>query len=139
MRGFLLDTNCISEPLRVAPDQRVVQWIDSIDEEMLYLSVLTIGELRKGACRLPSSSRRSQLERWLDELCLRFAGRVLSINIEIADRWGRISATAESNGKSLSSIDSLLAATALHHNLTIATRDTQDFVETQVPILNPWL
>jgi toxin FitB len=139
MNGFLLDTNCISELVRVKPDTRVRQWITSIDEELLYISILTLGEIRKGIAALGQMKRRAQLEAWLQtELKSRFAGRILPIDQAIADRWGFLSAQAKSRGQPLAVIDGLLAATAQHHNLTVATRNTADFASTQVPVLNPW-
>ena len=139
MSGFLLDTNCISELVRVKPDPRVLQWMDAADESLLYLSVLTLGEIRKGVAGLPQSKRRTHLESWLElELRSRFSGRILEIEAAVADRWGLLAAEAKRRGKPLSAIDGLLAATALHHNLTIVSRNISDFAGTQVPVLNPW-
>lgn len=139
MSGFLLDTNCISELVRPDPEMRVLQWIDAADESLLYLSVLTLGKIRKGIAMLPPSKRQTALETWLElELRARFAGRLLSIDSQIADRWGTLAAAAKSMGKALSAIDGLLAATALHHNLTIVSRNIAGFESTQVPVVNPW-
>jgi predicted nucleic acid-binding protein len=139
MSGFLLDTNCISEVVRKKPDPLVLHWLDAADESILYLSVLTLGEIRKGVAGLPQSRRQTPLETWLElDLKSRFSGRILPIDRFIADRWGLLSAEAKRRGKSLSAIDGLLAATALHHNLTIVSRNVDDFSGTQVPILNPW-
>jgi toxin FitB len=139
MSGFLLDTNCISEVVRKKPDPLVLHWLDAADESILYLSVLTLGEIRKGLAGLPQSRRQTLLETWLElDLKSRFSGRILPIDRFIADRWGLLSAEAKRRGKSLSAIDGLLAATALHHNLTIVSRNVDDFSGTQVPILNPW-
>jgi predicted nucleic acid-binding protein len=137
MSGYLLDTNCVSELVRPQPDPRVVEWVDATDEAMLYLSVLTLGEIRKGLAALPQGRRRTSLEVWLDvELQARFAGRIVPIDTAIADRWGFIAADSKRKGKALSVIDGLLAATALHHNLTVVSRNAADFPSTQV--LNPW-
>lgn len=139
MSGFLLDTNCVSEVVRIKPDPRVLQWMAAADESLLYLSVLTLGEIRKGMAGLSQSKRRTQLEIWLElELRCRFSGRVLGIDAAIADRWGLLAAEAKHKGRPLSAIDGLLAATAFHHNLTIVSRNLGDFAGTQVPILNPW-
>lgn len=139
MSGFLLDTNCISELVRSKPEARVLEWMEAANESMLYLSVLTLGEIRKGVAAVPQSRRRTQLETWLElDLRARFSGRILSIDAPIADRWGLLAAEAKRKGKALSAIDGLLAATALHHNLTIVSRNVTDFAATQVPILNPW-
>jgi len=139
MSGFLLDTNCISEVVRKKPDPRVLQWLDATDESILHLSVMTLGEIRKGIAGLAQSRRQTLLETWLElDLKSRFSGRILPIDAFIADRWGLLSAEAKRRGKSLSAIDGLLAATALHHNLTIVSRNVDDFSGTQVPVLNPW-
>src|ERR1700730_12673682 len=88
MSGFLLDTNCISELVRVRPEPRVMQWMDAADEGVLYLSVLTLGEIRKGLAALTQGRRRTRLETWLEvELRARFSGRVLPIDEAVADRW----------------------------------------------------
>jgi toxin FitB len=139
MSGFLLDTNCISELVRQKPEPRVLEWLEATDEAVLYLSVLTLGEIRRGLAGLPQGKRRTRLETWLDvKLTSRFAGRILPIDFQVANRWGLLAATAKSKGRALSTIDGLLAATALHHNLTIVSRNVTDFVITQVPVLSPW-
>jgi predicted nucleic acid-binding protein len=139
MTGFLLDTNCISEMVRIKPEPRVMAWIEAAEESLLYLSVLTVGEIRKGLAGLPQGRRRSRLETWLEvELQARFSGRILSIDTAVADRWGLLAANAKATGKPLSVIDGLLAATAIHHNLTVVSRNVSDFTNTQVPVVNPW-
>ena len=139
MSGFLLDTNCISDVVRLKPEPRVMAWMEGADESLLYLSVLTMGEIRKGLAALQQSKRRSQLETWLElELQARFSGRILPIDAAVADRWGLLAARAKRSGKALSSIDGLLAATAIHHNLTIVSRNVSDFANTYVPVVNPW-
>ena len=139
MSGFLLDTNCISELVRPKPDLRVTQWMDGADERLLYLSVLTLGEIRKGVAGLAQGKRRAHLETWLDvDLQARFSGRIVPIDSEIADRWGSLVADSKRKGKALSVIDGLLAATALHYNLTVVSRNAADFTATQVQVLNPW-
>jgi toxin FitB len=137
--SYLLDTNCISEPTRERPEPRVLAWLRAVDESQLYLSVLTLGEIRKGAAALPDSRRRSHLEIWLEsQVKVRFAGRILPISDDIAERWGWLAAEARTRGRSLPVIDGLLAATALHHNLVLVSRNVTDFLATSVPILNPW-
>jgi toxin FitB len=139
MSGFLLDTNCISELIRSRPEPRVVDWLMAADESLLYVSVLTLGEIRKGAASLPQSKRRTRLEIWLElDLQVRFAGRILGIDGAIADRWGWLTAEAVRRGGPLAAIDGLLAATALHHNLTVVSRNVSDFASAQVAVLNPW-
>ena len=140
MSGFLLDTNGISELVRPRPEPRVTAWIDAIDESLLYLSVLTLGEIRRGIAALREGSRRVALEAWLDsDLVLRFSGRILPIDEPVADRWGRLTAQATTAKIALPVIDGLLAATAAHHNLTLVTCNTRDVQITGVPLFNPWL
>lgn len=137
--SWLLDTCVICEPTRARPAARVMRWLDEQPEESLYLSVLTLGEIRRGAARLPLGHKRRALERWLERaLTERFAGRILAVDAEAADRWGRLLAQAETKGRPLPTLDSLLAATALAHGLTVATRNTADFSATGVELFNPW-
>jgi predicted nucleic acid-binding protein len=137
--GFLLDTNCVSELVRIRPDPRVMEWLDAADEELLYLSVLTLGEIRKGLAELAQGKRRTRLETWLDvALGARFSGRILPIDAPVADRWGVLAAKAKIKGVSLPIIDGLLAATAIHYNLTVVSRNAKDFANAHVSVLNPW-
>jgi len=139
MSGFLLDTNCISELVRSKPEPRVLELMEAADEGLLYLSVLTLGEIRKGVAGLAQGKRRTHLETWLEvDLQARFSGRIVPIDSAIADRWGLLASEAKRKGKALSVIDGLLAATALHHNLTVVSRNAGDFTHTQVQVLNPW-
>jgi toxin FitB len=139
MSGFLLDTNCVSELVRVRPEPRVMQWMDAADEGLLYLSVLTLGEIRKGLAALAQGRRRTRLETWLEvELRARFSGRVLPVDEAVADRWGLLAAQAKRKGIPLPIIDGLLAATALHYNLTVVSRNSSDFASAQVAVVNPW-
>jgi predicted nucleic acid-binding protein len=139
MSGFLLDTNCVSELIRPRPDRRVMEWTDAANEASLYLSVLTLGEIRKGLAALPQGTRRTRLETWLEvDLKARFRGRILPVDAEVADRWGLLTAEAKRKGKPLPVIDGLLAATALHHNLTVVSRNASDFARARVAVLNPW-
>jgi toxin FitB len=139
MSGYLLDTNCVSELVRIKPEPRVVAWMQAAEETLLYLSVLTLGEIRKGLAGLPQGKRRTSLETWLEiELGARFAGRILPIDVSVADRWGPLAASARREGRTLSAIAGLLAATALHHNLTVVSRNVSDFADTRVQVLNPW-
>lgn len=140
MSGFLLDTNVLSELIKPKPDAKVVQWIEGTNEASMFLSVLTLGEIRRGIARLRTGTRRGRLESWLQvDLRERFQDRILPINEAIADRWGALSAAAAAKGKPLPVIDGLLAATALHHDLMLVTRNGSDVAATEVAILNPWL
>jgi toxin FitB len=140
MSGFLLDTNVISEAVRPSPARSVTSWLDNTDESLMYLSVLTLGEVRRGIATLPQARRRTRLESWLDnDLRARFYNRVLPIDEAVADRWGFVVGSARRRGIVLPVIDGLLAATALEHNLTLVTRDTRAVLETGVAVFNPWL
>jgi toxin FitB len=137
--GFLLDTNVISELVKAKPEPKVTKWIETTDETLLYLSVLTLGEIRKGIAFLSHSARRVALEAWLDhDLALRFSDRVLPIDHQVADRWGRIAGSAAARKSPLPVIDGLFAATAQHHNLILVTRNTRDIAATGVPAFDPW-
>ena len=139
MSGFLLDTNVISELVRPQPDQRVTEWMEAAEEGLLYLSVLTLGEIRKGAASLAQGRRRTCLESWLEvELPTRFSNRVLPIDAAVADRWGLLVSEVKRRGRTLAVIDGLLAATAIQHNLTVVSRNATDFLAAQVQVLNPW-
>lgn len=139
MSGFLLDTNCISEVVRPSPAPGVLKWMESVDERRLYLSVLTLGEIRKGVTALPPGKRRTRLEDWLEvDLNARFSSRILPIDLAVADRWGVLAAQAQARGMPLPVIDGLLAATALHYSLTVVSRNAGDFAAAHVPVLNPW-
>jgi len=138
--GFLLDTNVISELLKPEPEAKVVRWIEETDESILFLSVITIGEIRNGIERLAAGRRRGRLESWLKiDLRARFRNRILPVDESVAERWGALSAAAAAaKGKPLPVIDGLLAATAVHHDLMFVTRNVRDVAGTSVSTLNPW-
>src|SRR5262245_37166072 len=120
MSGFLLDTNVVSELIRPRPERRVIEWMEAADETLLHLSVLTLGEIRKGLALLAQGRRRTRLETWLEiDLQARFGTRVLDIDAAVADRWGLLSAAARHRGVPIPIVDGLLAATAIQHNLTV--------------------
>jgi predicted nucleic acid-binding protein len=134
--GWLVDTNVISELRRRDPDANVRAWFARRPATELYLSVLTLGEIRKGVEALADSGRRTMLRQWLEwELPVFFAERLLPIDAGVAHQWGLLLAEA---GRSLPAIDSLLAATALHYNLVLVTRNLKDVAGLPVKVLNPW-
>jgi predicted nucleic acid-binding protein len=138
--GFLLDTNVISELIKARPDPGVTQWIEATDENLIYLSVLTLGEIRKGITSLPEGRRRLRLEAWLDrDLALRFSGRILPIDHAVAYRWGRLAGSVSARRSPIPVIDGLLAATALHYDLTFVTRDTKHLEATRATFFDPWI
>lgn len=135
--SYLIDTNVLSELKKRTPDARVVRWLSERPATTLYLSVLTLGELRKGIEALPEGDRKRNLLDWLEtELPAFFAGRVLPVDARVSDRWGHLLARA---GRPLPAIDSLLAATALAHGLTLITRNLRDFEHPELSTLDPWL
>jgi tRNA(fMet)-specific endonuclease VapC len=136
---YLFDTNVISELVAKAPNPQVLEWIDRLDPEDVYLSVVTIGELWKGIEKLPESQRKEALRNWLnDDLLVRFSGRILPLDVDVMRTWGTLVARAEQRGKPLAAMDSLIAALALHHGCCLVTRNEDDFAGTGVVITNPW-
>ena len=137
--SYLLDTCVISELVKKSPHRQVVDWVDAQDESTLYLSALTIGELEKGIVKLPASARKTRLTTWVRrDLAVRFAGRVVPIDVRVASRWGSITGESERRGSPLPVVDSLIATTALVHDLQMVTRNTEDFVRCGVVCVNPW-
>ena len=137
---YLLDTCLVSELVRKTPNSNVVKWVEECDEDLTFLSVLTIGEMQKGIARLGDKKRKATLQHWLDsELKIRFGGRILPISEEVAQTWGQLQGEAENKGVTIPSIDGLIGATAVAHNLTLVTRYESDLVLTDARILNPWV
>ncbi|MEB3283077.1 MAG: type II toxin-antitoxin system VapC family toxin [Lyngbya sp.] len=136
---YLLDTCLISELVAKQPNQRVVDWLDAQPPEILYLSVITIGEIAKGINKLTASQRKDSLTIWLNEtLPTRFAGRILGIDITTMLLWGELVGRLEPQGRILPVMDSFIAAIALQHSLHLVTRNENDFAGTGVAIVNPW-
>lgn len=137
--NYLLDTCVISELVAKKPDVQVLTWIDSLADERVFLSVLTVGEIQRGISKLPDSNRRTMLVNWLEtELLARFSGRLLDLDVDVLLQWGKLVARLESVGRPLPAIDSLFAAQALTYQMSFATRNTKDFVDAGVELTNPW-
>jgi predicted nucleic acid-binding protein len=135
--SYLLDTNVLSELRRKTPDAAVLEWFARRPASTLYLSVLTIGELRKGIEGVSDANRRMALTDWLEtDLPAFFAGRILPVDTQVADRWGRLLSVA---GRPLPAIDSLLAASAAQHGLSMVTRNSRDFADLGLDVINPWV
>jgi predicted nucleic acid-binding protein len=137
--SFLLDTNVVSEWVRPRPDPGVVAWLAEADEDRVFISVVTLAELRYGIERMAAGERRRRLDGWLrDELTLRFEGRVLAIDSAIADAWGRLTASREASGRPIAVVDAFIAATAEVHELAVVTRNVSDFETAVKTVVNPW-
>jgi predicted nucleic acid-binding protein len=139
MMNFLLDTNVVSEPMKARPNAGVLAWLREVNEDSVFLSVVTLTELRYGVERLAKGRRRDRLEAWLrNELVARFVGRVVSVDAEIADECGRLVARSEALGHPIEARDAFIAATANVHGFTLVTRNASDFEATVKSILTPW-
>lgn len=137
--SFLLDTNVVSEWTKPRPNPGILQWLAQVNEDEVFLSVITFAELRHGIERLPAGERRRRLDEWLhSELPRRFEGRIVLVEGAIADEWGRLVARAEARGRPLTAMDGLIAATAQVHQLTLVTRNVADFHSSVKSVLNPW-
>lgn len=137
---LLLDTNILSEVTKPRPEIRVLQWLNELDEDRTFVSVVSIAEIRHGVALMDSGRKRDALAQWLaNDLPQRFEHRVLSVNEAIALAWGDLMGVAKRSGRGLSSMDGLIAATAIAHGLALATRNTRHFGGYGIELLNPWL
>ena len=138
--NYLLDTNVISELTTNDPDSNVVAWLENIDQENIFLSVITIGELKKGIEKLAGSKRKKDLVSWLEnDLLVRFGERIVPLDLPVMLLWGTMIAELEKAGTPLPAIDSLLAASAAQKGLTLVTRNIKDFEPAGIPLMNPWI
>ena len=136
---LLLDTNVLSEVTRPAPDARVLDWLDELDEDRSFISVVSIAEIRRGVALMDEGRKREALAEWLAlDLPQRFAQRVLPVDEPIALAWGDLMGLAKRRGRGLSSMDGLIAATAIAQELTLATRNTKDFEGFGIELFDPW-
>lgn len=136
---MLLDTNVLSEVTRPRPDAGVLTWLDTLDEDRSFISVISIAEIRRGVALMEAGRRRDALAAWLSEdLPARFADRVLPVDEAIATAWGDLMGFAKRQGRGLSSMDGLIAATAIARSITLATRNTRDFEGLGVSVFDPW-
>jgi len=138
--NFLLDTNVVSEWVKLKPDANVVRWLANIDDDQAYLSVITFAEIRQGVSEMPGGRRRESLESWIEEdLSLRFEGRILDVDLAVAETWGVVMAESTRMGINLNITDAFIAATAKVHVVTLATRNTRHFEKLGVVLANPWV
>ena len=137
--SWLLDTCIVSELGRKRPDRRVLRWMRDAQDDLQFLSVLTLGELRKGAAKAADPTRRETIRRWIDEeIAVTFSDAILPVDLAVAERWGSLCGEAERRGRPRPAIDALLAATALVHGLTLVTRNVSDVEWTGVSVFNPF-
>lgn len=137
--SFLLDTNVISEWMKPQPNPGVVDWLHHADEDRVFISVVTLTEIRYGIERMAAGGRRKRLEAWLQrELPLRFEGRILPVDEMVADASGRMAARSEASGRPMEAMDAFLAATAEVHKLALVTRNQSDFKAVLKDTINPW-
>jgi len=135
---YLLDTCVLSELTRPKPERAVLRWLEALDDSAVVISVLTLGELERGVGKLPTGARKRALAAWLEEIEGAYATRILDITAAVASEWGRLCARSERQGVTMPVIDSLIGATALVHQLTVATRNLADLNRTGARTFNPW-
>lgn len=135
--NYLLDTNIISELVSKKPNEKIVKWFEKIPVHAFFLSVLTLGEIRRGIEKIKDGARKKKLLIWLEhDLPDMFKDKILPINFSVADRWGRLQSQTQ---RTLPAIDSLIAATALHYDMALVTRNVNDFLDcVGLEIINPW-
>jgi len=139
VKKLLLDTCAISELVKTNPSPSFISWISVQDEDFLYLSVITIGEIFCGVSKLPNGKKRDKLLDWVGaELPERFYGRIIPVGVEVAAKWGELCGSSERIGAKLPVVDSLIAATAMAHGMEVVTRNTDDFKRCGATVLNPW-
>lgn len=138
-RGFLLDTNVISEATRERPDANVMTWLSAADEDHLFLSVATLAEINRGIEAMATGMKQRRLRDWLlNELIPRFDDRILPVDAPVGLLWGAILVRSKKAGHMIEAVDALIAATAERHGLTLATRNVADFTGLKLPLIDPW-
>jgi len=137
--NYLLDTCVLSEYTRRKPNEKVIKWVENVEEEKVFISAITIGEIQRGIERLPESHRKTELQGWINNsLIERFGERILPLETQTLFLWGSLTARREASGQPLAVMDSLMAATALQNNLVVVTRNVSDFLPCGVQVINPW-
>jgi len=135
---YLLDTCFVSELTKLQPDSGVIDWLQTVNAEDLYLSVISMGEIKKGIHKLPISKKKQTLLLWVETLLAEYQDRILGLDLAVMENWSVMIANAEKSGQPVASMDSLIAATAYTHHLTLLTRNESDFVACDIALTNPW-
>jgi len=135
---YLLDTCAISELTKPQANRGVIEWLESTNSDDLYLSVINIGEIKKGINKLPASKKKQDLLFWLETLLEDYQNRILTVDLNVMENWSLLVANAEKKGQPVASLDSIIAATAYTHHLTLVTRNERDFYACNIPLINPW-
>ncbi|MBS3026675.1 MAG: type II toxin-antitoxin system VapC family toxin [Dolichospermum sp. DET50] len=136
---YILDTNIVSELIAKQPNKQVIEWLQRLDPENLFLSVITMGEIRKGIEKLPESLRKKNIQAWFEnELLMGFEERILTIDLSVILLWGELLGELEKKGRKLPPLDSLIAATTKYHSYTLVTRNTKDFKGIDILVFNPF-
>jgi len=135
---YLLDTCVLSELVKSAPDAQVLKWFEARKAQELCISAMTWGELQRGVTRMPESKRRSELTLWLQQLQIGFENRILAFDQNVSEVWAHMTVQAETEGKSMTAFDSIIAATARAHECKLVTRNVRDFANAGINVLNPW-
>lgn len=136
---YLLDTSVISELISSQPNPNVVNFVDSLDQEDIYLSTITVGEVAKAIQKQTDPTKKQSLQKWLyQDLLVRFDGRIIPLDSNIMIRWGQLSAKVESIGIEFPAIDAMIAATVLTHEMVLVTMYENDFKDTEIEVVNPW-
>ncbi|WHO76928.1 type II toxin-antitoxin system VapC family toxin [Rhizobium sp. BT03] len=137
---LLLDTNVLSEVTKPSPDARVLQWLDRLDEDRAFVSIVSVAEIRRGVALMDKGRKRDALAEWLaQDLTQRFEHRIIPVDEPVALAWGDLMGHAKPSGRGLSSMDGLIAATAIAHDLSLATRNTRDFEGFGIELIDPWI
>jgi predicted nucleic acid-binding protein len=136
---YLLDTCAISEFTKPESDTGVIEWFNNVNSDDLYLSVINIGEIKKGINKLPASKKKQDLLFWLETLLEDYHNRILTVDLAVMENWSLIVANAEKKGQSVASMDSIIAAVSYTHHLTLVTRNERDFYACNIPMINPWI
>lgn len=136
---MLLDTCVLSELIKLNPDAKVIAFFEALNDSKVFISSITLAELHRGIARLSDSKRKKELAQWLQNIEQQYANHILDFDRITAKIWGELTAIAQAHGKPMSFMDSMIAATAMQHQLSIVTRNISDFEHCHVRLVNPWV